>query len=260
MPMLGLGTWELTDPAVCRNAVQTALETGYRHVDTAQAYGNESEVGDGLAAAEVPREDVFLATKVWRDALDRESVHETTRESLEKLGVDSLDLLYVHWPSEEYDLAETLGAFNELYDEGLIDRIGISNFEPDQLAEAVEVSAAPIFANQVEMHPLLPQERVRAACREHDVEVVAYSPLARGEILDVPELQDVAAKHDASPAQVSLAWIREKGATAIPKASSEAHIRDNWASLSLELDDEDVERIDGISRRERMVDPSWAPW
>jgi 2,5-diketo-D-gluconate reductase B len=260
MPMLGLGTWELTDPAACRNAVETALETGYRHIDTAQAYGNEKQVGAGIEAASVPREEVFLATKVWRDQLDRESVLTSTRESLRKLGVDSVELLYVHWPSDAYDPEETLGAFNQLYDEGVIDHIGISNFEPDQVAEAVDVSEAPIFANQIEMHPLLPREPIREACREHDVEVVAYSPLGRGDILEEPVLQAVAEKHDASPAQVSLAWLREKGVTAIPKATGEAHIRDNWSSLSLELDDEDVDRIDAIDRRERMVDPSWAPW
>ena len=122
------------------------------------------------------------------------------------------------------------------------------------------VSEAPIFANQIEMHPLLPREQVREACREHDVEVVAYSPLARGDVMDVPELQSIAEKHGVTPAQVSLAWLREKGVTAIPKAASEPHIRDNWASLSVELDPADVKRIDAIERRERMVDPSWAPW
>lgn len=260
LPMLGLGTWELTDPTVCRNAVETALETGYRHIDTAQAYGNEAAVGDGIQAASVPREEVFLATKVWRDNLDRESVLRSTRESLRKLGVDSVELLYIHWPSERYDLEETLGAFNQLYDEGLIDRIGISNFEPDQVAEAVAVSDAPIFANQIELHPLLPRQPIREACREHDVELVAYSPLARGDILEEPVLQDIAEKHDTSPAQVSLAWLRENDVTAIPKATTESHIQDNWASLSLELDPADVERLDAIDRRERMVDPSWAPW
>jgi 2,5-diketo-D-gluconate reductase B len=169
-------------------------------------------------------------------------------------------LLYIHWPSERSDLEETLGAFNQLYDEGSIDRIGISNFEPDQVAEAVEVSDAPIFANQIEVHPLLPRQPIREACREHDVEVVAYSPLGRGDILAEPVLQDIAEKHDCSPAQVSLAWLQEHGVTAIPKAASESHIHDNWSSLSLELDPEDVDRIDAIDRHERMVDPSWAPW
>jgi 2,5-diketo-D-gluconate reductase B len=260
MPTLGLGTWQNSDPEACANAVATALEMGYRHVDTAQAYDNEESVGDGLARADVPREDVFLATKVWIDQLAYDDVLSSTEESLEKLGVDYVDLLYVHWPSGEYDPADTLAAFDELHDEGLIERIGISNFQPEQVVEAIETADAPIFANQIECHPLLPQEELRAHCADHDVEVVAYSPLARGEVFGVPEIKSVAEKHDVSEAQVSLAWLREKGVTAIPKATGEAHIRDNWESRTLELDEEDVATIDGIERREREVDPSFSPW
>jgi 2,5-diketo-D-gluconate reductase B len=260
MPSLGLGTWQNTDPEECANAVATALEMGYRHVDTAQAYDNEASVGEGLARADVPREDVFLATKVWIDELAYDDVLASTEESLDDLGVDYVDLLYIHWPAGEYDPADTLAAFDELSDEGLIERIGISNFEPEQVTEAVETADTPIFANQIECHPLLPQEKLRAHCADHDVDVVAYSPLARGEVFDVPEIQQVAEKHGVSEAQVSLAWLREKGVTPIPKATSEAHIRDNWASRTLDLDAEDVATIDGIDRRERQVDPGFAPW
>ncbi|MFC6988209.1 aldo/keto reductase [Haloplanus sp. GCM10025708] len=260
MPVLGLGTWENTDPDACANAVATALETGYRHVDTAQAYGNEKSVGDGLAAADVPRDDVFLATKVWADDLAYDDVLESTEESLDALGVDYVDLLYVHWPARAYDPEETLAAFDQLYDEGRIERVGVSNFEPEQVSEAVDVADAPIFANQIELHPLLQQRELREHCAELGVEVVAYSPLARGGVFDVPELTEIAEKHGISEAQVSLAWLREKGVTAIPKATSEHHIRDNWASLSLALDDEDVERIDAIDRTDRRVDPDFAPW
>ena len=260
MPLLGIGTWENTDPEECRTAVRTALETGYRHVDTAQAYGNETEVGEGVAAADVDREEVFLATKVWRQNLSYDDVIDSTRESLDALGVDALDLLYVHWPVGAYDPGETLSAFDALVDDGVIERVGVSNFAPEHVAEAQEVLDAPIFANQVEMHPLLPQADLREFCAERDVEVVAYSPLARGDVFDVPELTEVAEKHGASEAQVSLAWLREKGITAIPKATSESHIADNWASLDLALGDEDVETVDGIAERERRVDPDWAPW
>jgi 2,5-diketo-D-gluconate reductase B len=260
MPMLGLGTWENTDADECVNAVETALEMGYRHIDTAQIYGNEAEVGEGIAAADVDREDVFLATKVWIDDLDAEGVLETTRESLDKLGVEYVDLLYVHWPSRTYDPAETLGAFDDLVAGGLIDRIGISNFEPEQVDEAIETADNDIFANQVELHPLLPQEELREHCGERDVELVAYSPLARGKVFDVPVLQEIAEAHDASAAQVSLAWLRENGVTAIPKATSEAHIADNWASLTLDLSDEEIERIDAIEETDRRVDPGFAPW
>ena len=260
IPMLGLGTWENTDPDACAESVATALEMGYRHIDTAQAYGNEADVGDGLAAADVDREEIFLATKVWIDNLAADDVIETTEASLDRLGVDSVDLMYVHWPSRTYDAEETLAALNELHADGKIDRIGVSNFEPDQLQEAIEISDAPIVANQVECHPFLQQEALREVCADEDVELVAYSPLARGDVLENDTLQEIADAHDASPAQVSLAWLRQQEVTAIPKATSEAHIRDNWQSLSVTLSDEEIERIESIEQTGRRVDPGFGPW
>jgi len=259
MPVLGLGTWENDDPAQCTESVTTALESGYTHVDTAQIYGNEAAVGDGIADADVDRDDVFLATKVWIDQLAPEDVAASTRESLDKLGTEYVDLLYVHWPAGAYDPAETLPAFAELRDDGLIDRIGVSNFEPEHLDAATDALGETPFANQVEMHPMLQQGDLRAYADANDVELVAYSPLARGHVFDAPEITDIAEKHDASAAQVSLAWLREKGVTAIPKATSESHIADNWASLGLELDAEDIEAVDAIDRTDRRVDPDFGP-
>ncbi|ESS09173.1 MAG: diketogulonate related aldo/keto reductase [uncultured archaeon A07HN63] len=260
MPMLGLGTWKNSDPATCAESVATALEMGYRHIDTAQAYDNEAAVGDGIDRAAVDREDIFLATKIWIDNLAYDDVLETAKASLDRLGVDSVDLLYVHWPSRTYDAEDTLAAFNELYDRGKIDRIGVSNFQPEQVAEAIELSDAPIFANQVECHPLLQQADLREVCADHDIELVAYSPLARGAVFDVPEIEAIADDHGVSPAQISLAWLREEGVTAIPKATGEDHIRDNWASLSVDLTDDDLETIRGIDRTDRQVDPGFGPW
>ena len=257
--MFGLGTWKNEDPEACTNAVATALEAGYRHIDTAQAYGNEEHVGRGIERADVPRDDVFLATKVWIDQLAYDDVLASTEESLRKLGVDTVDLLYVHWPAGEYDPEGTFRAFDELVDDGRVDRIGISNFEPEQVDDAIDRADAPIFANQIELHPLLPQEELRTHCDDRGVEVVAYSPLARGAVFEVPELTEIAEKHGVSEAQVSLAWLREKGVTAIPKATSEAHIRDNFASLDVDLTDEDVAAIDGIEERDRRVDPDFGP-
>ena len=259
MPMLGLGTWENDDLSQCADSVTTALNMGYRHVDTAQIYRNEAGVGDGIAAVDVDREDVFLASKVWIDKLAPEDVAASTRESLEKLDTEYVDLMYVHWPADQYDPAETLPAFAELQDDGLVDRIGVSNFEPHHLDTAHDVLGGQPFANQVEMHPMLPQTELREYAADNDVELVAYSPLARGGVFDVPELSEVAEKHDASEAQVSLAWLNELGVTAIPKATSEAHIRDNWQSLGVELDAADVATIDDIDRRDRRVDPDFGP-
>ncbi|QCC52768.1 aldo/keto reductase [Halapricum salinum] len=259
MPMLGLGTWENENPDQCADSVRTALEMGYRHVDTAQIYGNEDAVGDGLAAADVDREEIFLATKIWISNLDYEGVLETAQESLDRLGTDYLDLLYIHWPARAYDPEDTLAAFDELYDEGTIRNVGVSNFEPHHVEEAREHLDAPIFANQVEIHPLLQQTELRTFAADTDLELVAYSPLARGDVFDVPELTEIAEKHGVSEPQVSLAWLRENDITAIPKATSEAHIRDNWESLTLELDEEDHEKIAGIDRTDRKVEPGFAP-
>jgi diketogulonate reductase-like aldo/keto reductase len=259
MPMLGLGTWQNDDASECATSVETAVEMGYRHVDTAQAYGNEDAVGDGLAAADVPREDVFLATKVWNANLAAEDVRSTTERSLDDLGVDAVDLLYVHWPAGAYDPEATLGAFDDLYDEGKIANVGVSNFEPHHVEEAMDILDAPLFANQVEMHPFLPQEELRAHAEDHDYELVAYSPLARGDVFESDVLADIAADHDASAAQVSLSWLREKGVTAIPKATGRDHIADNWASRTLELSEAEIARIDDIDRRERKVDPDFGP-
>ncbi|MFB6080653.1 MAG: aldo/keto reductase [Haloferacaceae archaeon] len=260
MPMLGFGTWMLEDHEECVGAVSTALEVGYRHVDTAQAYGNEAAVGEAIERSAVDRDEIFLATKVWIDDLAHDDVIATARESLDRLRTDHVDLLYVHWPARTYDPERTLAAFDHLVAEGVTDRIGVSNFEPDQLAEACRRTEAPIFAHQFECHPLLPQRRLLDACVDDDVHPVAYSPLARGRVLDVPEVVEVAERYDATPAQVSLAWLRQRGLAAIPKATSAAHVRDNWGSLALDLDEDAVHGIDAIGEVERQVDPGFAPW
>ena len=260
IPLLGLGTWKNTDPDGCAESVRTALELGYRHIDTAQIYKNESAVGKGIATADVDRDEVFVATKVWIDNLSFDDVIETTETSLQRLGVDSVDLLYVHWPAGEYDPTETLAAFDEVADRGLTEAIGVSNFEPDQLRDAIEISEAPIVANQVECHPLFKQPELRALCEETGVDLVAYSPLARGDVFDVPELREIAGSHEVSPAQVSLAWLRQRGCVAIPKAATEAHIRDNYDSLELTLSDSELDRIDSIADDGRCVDPDFGPW
>ncbi|MFB6228840.1 MAG: aldo/keto reductase [Halobacteriales archaeon] len=257
---LGLGTWKNTDPAECRDAVREALQLGYRHIDTAQLYENEASVGEGIAAADVDREDVFLATKVGTGNLAHDDVLASTEESLAKLGTDYVDLLYVHWPIRTYDAEATLTAFQKLYEEGLIRHVGVSNFEERHLAEAAEVLDAPIFANQVECNPYLQQEKLRAHARDHDYWLVAYSPLARGAVFDDPVLTDVAEKHDATVPQVALAWLLSlENVVAIPKARGE-HVAENWAARNIDLDTDDMGRIANLDRGERQVDFGAAPW
>jgi 2,5-diketo-D-gluconate reductase B len=232
---------------------------GYRHVDTAQMYDNEAAVGEGIAASEVPREEVFLATKVLPSNLAPDDVRETTDESLDRLGVDSVDLLYVHWPMKAYDAEATLPVFDEVREAGKTEHVAVSNFTVELLEEAREILDAPIAANQVEMHPLLPQTDLLDYCRERDVTVVAYAPLMQGEAGDVDVLADVAADHDVTPEAVSLAWLDQRdGVVPIPKATGEEHLRANLEPPTLSEDE--VARIDAIEERERLVDPDGAAW
>jgi 2,5-diketo-D-gluconate reductase B len=257
---VGLGTYDL-DPAACAESVETALGVGYRHVDTAEMYDNEAAVGEAIAAADADREDVFVSTKIHSANLAHDDVLASARACRDRLGVAAIDLLYVHWPIRSYDPDETLAAFDRLYEEGLIRRVGLSNFTPDLLDEALERLDAPLFAHQVECHPLLPQEELRAYAREHGHRLVAYSPLAKRRVTEVPELVEIAEPRDATPAQVALAWLLSKEHVAvIPKSTSPDHIRENLAARELTLSHDEIERIDAIDRRERQVDFDAAPW
>lgn len=265
VPRLGLGTWQNTDPEQCAESVRTALKTGYRHIDTAELYDNEEAVGEGIRSADVDREDVFVATKVLHpravegdpDALDRAQVRSAVQGCLDRLGLDSVDLMYVHWPAQ-WDLELVHSTLAACRDDGLVETVGVSNYEPDHIETALETDPE-ILANQVELHPLLPQEELRAYCQEVGVDVVAYAPLAHGSVFEVPELQAIAETRGVSVPRVTLAWLLEVGAAAVPKATGEDHIRDNWAARDLELTDGELATIDGIAREERFFDPDYAP-
>ena len=193
VPPLGLGTSGMDDLDQCAENIRIAIKAGYLHVDTAQMYGNEEAVGNRITAANVPREDVFVATKVLPMNLAYDDVIASTEESLDRLGVESVDLLYVHWPIEAYDPEETLPAFDELHERGWTDHIGVSNFDIELLEEARTILDTPIVANQIEMYPMLPpEERMLDYCAEYDIAPVAYSPLCRGEALDLDEITAVA--------------------------------------------------------------------
>ncbi|MDY6778364.1 MAG: aldo/keto reductase, partial [Candidatus Nanohaloarchaea archaeon] len=182
------------------------------------------------------------------------------RSSLEKLGTEYVDLLLVHWPEQDVPIRETMRAFRELKDEGKIRAIGVSNFEPRQLEEALETEP-DVITDQVEMHPFLHQNELHRFCREHGPLLTAYSPLARGRVMGHETLQDIAERYDRSEAQVALRWLLQKEQViTIPKASTPSHIRDNFGALDFELDEEAVERIDAIQERHRCVDPGFAPW
>jgi len=261
LPPIGLGTYENTDPDVCADSVETALNEGYRHVDTAEMYGNEDAVGEGIARADVDREDVIVATKIDTPNLAHDDLLDSARGCADRLGIETIDLLYVHWPLDTYEPQETLGALDAAVEEGLARHVGLSNFTPSLLEEAIDLLDTSLAAHQVECHAMLQQDELRALAREHDHHLVAYSPLAKGDVIDVPEIREIAAKHDATPAQVALAWLTAKeSVVAIPKASSADHIRENFAARDLALEPVDIERIDELDRTERKVDFDGTPW
>lgn len=260
IPRLGLGTSGNTDPEECAGSVAEALSRGYRHVDTAQMYDNEPSVGEGIARADVQREDVFIATKIHPENLAYRDVLETAEESLDRLGVSYIDLLYVHWPLTAYEPEETLRAFDELHDDGVIDHVGVSNFTPALLEEARTILDADIAAHQVERHPRLPQRELIAEARAHDHVLVAYAPLLQGAVDDVEVLVDIAEDHDATPAQVCLAWhLSDDRVAPIPKATGE-HIAENYGALEVSLTTDEIGRIDAVDDRQRLIDPDDAAW
>lgn len=262
VPEPGLGTMRYETAEECTQSVETALELGYRHIDTAQKYENERAVGKGIENSNVPRNDVFLATKIAESNLASGDVLETAAASLDRLGVDTVDLLYVHWPAVTYEPQETLEAFEQLVADEITRYVGLANFSPALLDEAREILDEPPIAVQVEMHPLCQQREIRAYVRDHDMQLVAYCPLIRGELFDQPELRELADEAGLSVPELNLAWLSSKDqVTAIPKATGEAHLRMNAEATTIDLPDKITDRLDAIDRTQRVVDPpEKGPW
>lgn len=243
LPAVGLGTMGIDE----HGTIETAIDVGYRHLDTAQVYDNEIVVGDAIAHSPVAREELTVATKLWIDTLAAEDVQAGTEASLDRLGLDAVDLLYVHRPRGEYDPETTLPAVDAVAEAGLTHHVGLSNFEPDQLSTARESLDVSIAAHQVEFHPYFQQGELLADAQDHDYPLVAYSPLAGGKVFDDPVLEDIADKYDRSPAAVAIAWLASyDNVVTIPKASSTPHLRANFEATDLTLDGEDVARIEAI--------------
>ncbi|MFB6166841.1 MAG: aldo/keto reductase [Candidatus Nanohaloarchaea archaeon] len=259
IPSVGLGTWQMKGE-VCEEAVEQALEMGYRHVDTAEYYDNEERVGNGIANADVDREDIFLTTKVWRSHLEHDQVIQAAEDSLERLRTDYLDLLLVHWPNREVPIRETLDAMRELKEEGKIRNFGVSNFTPELLDEALDVTDE-VVADQVEKHIYLQQDELTEYCQENDLILTAYSPLSRGRAVDNDLLKEIGEGHGKSAAQVALRWlVQQENVVAIPKAAPEEYQRENLDVFDFELTRHEMEKISSIDRKERQVDPGFAPW
>ena len=257
VPKLGFGTWEILGRD-CEEAVSGALEIGYRHIDTAQAYDNEAEVGRALAASSIPRRELFLTTKLWRDEYAADRVRPSAEGSLERLQVDCVDLLLLHWPNDAVPLEETLGALAELREDGLIKHFGVSNFPAGMLREALQV--APIFADQVEFHPFLGQDTLVEPAAERDFMVTAYSPLARGKVPADATMRAIGEAHGKSAGQIALRWLLDKpNVCAIPKASSHERRVENFEVFDFELSGDERAQIDALPKDERVIDPGFAP-
>lgn len=261
VPALGFGTYGLRG-SQCAGAVKDAIDVGYRHIDTAVMYGNEKETGEGIAASGISRSELFVTTKLWPDSLDPSSVRNTMEQSLKKLNTDYLDLLLIHWPNPSIPLEDTLGAMDTLRGEGKVRYLGVSNFNIAWM-EKVRMTGIPVVTNQVEYHVLLSQEKLLNYLRSHDLFLTAYSPLAKGRLVDHDVLEDIGRKHGKTATQVALRWlIQQDAVAAVPKASSGEKRRDNFAIFNFQLDSDDLHRIDRLEKDRRVVDmpglsPEW---
>jgi len=258
IPLLGLGTWELRG-RTCARIVEQALRLGYRHVDTAQIYDNEEEVGDAVRASGVKRDQVFLTTKIWPSHFAPRDLERSAKESLVRLRMPEVDLLLLHWPNPHVPLAETLGALCKVKREGLARHIGISNFTVAMVEEAVRLSSEPLVCNQVEVHPFLDQTKVVAACRRHALAVVAYSPIARGQAARDQTLIEIGKAHGKSAVQVGLRWLVQQDIVVIPRTAKVERLSTNAAIFDFTLAPEEMARIGALAHpRGRVVNYSYS--
>lgn len=259
VPALGFGTFQLTAENT-RPAVFAALETGYRHIDTAQAYANEEHVGAALAESKVPRNEIFLTTKLDRPNHRYADAKRSLHESVSKLRTEYVDLFLIHWPSADVPLAETMRALNELQAEGLARHIGVSNFPLAAIAQARALALTPIFCNQVEYHALLSQHVLLGDARSHGSMLTAYSPLGRGKVIAEPALAEIGKKYGKSAAQIALRWLlQQPHVSTIPRSATPERIRANFEVFDFELSEADMQRIWDLPKDRRIVQPPWAP-
>jgi diketogulonate reductase-like aldo/keto reductase len=259
IPSIGLGTMTLKE-ATCVEIVQEALRIGYRHLDTAQMYGNEAEVGEGLKASGMPRDQVFVTTKVWHTDAKADDFARSVDASLKKLQLSVVDLLLIHWPSKEVPLAETVGALCKAKRDGLARHVGVANFTIPLLEQAVKLASEPLVTNQVEVHPFIDQSKLIAACARHGLSVTAYCPLARGKVNGNEVLERIGKQHGKSAADVSLRYLLQLGLIVIPRTSKKERLKENLAALDFKLAETEMAEIKRLARPDgRVVSPPHAP-
>jgi diketogulonate reductase-like aldo/keto reductase len=257
LPQIGFGTWNIPEGDVA-DAVRTAIDAGYTHIDTAEGYQNEAGIGEALA--DYDREDLFVTSKVLPSNLNYESLIESCEASLDRLGTDYLDLYLIHWPNPAISLRETFQAMERLHERGLIRNIGVSNFSQYQLSAAHHIADFPIAVNQFEYHPWFQRPDLVEYCEETDTVVEAAAPLSRSDVFDDEVVRELSETYDVSPAQVVLRWAMDNDVVVIPKSSSPDHIRDNLESVELELDDSDRRRLDERDRNRPCYDTGPRDW
>lgn len=259
IPRIGLGTWGLRG-AEAQQAVEGAIAMGYRHIDTAAMYDNEEAIGAGIANSGLRRGDIFLTTKVWWTELAPDALRAAAEGSLRRLGMRYADLILIHWPAAGMDLPASLTALARLKQDGLARAVGVSNFPPGMLERAITLGIAPLAALQVEAHVYLWQDRLAALCRQHDLALTAYAPIAKAQVNGDPVMRAIAAKYGATPVQVALAWLlAQDSVVAIPKSGRPEGQRENLAAAAVRLDADDMAAIARLPKDRRLVNPSFAP-
>jgi diketogulonate reductase-like aldo/keto reductase len=259
IPLVGLGTWDLRG-RVCARMIEEALRLGYRHIDTAAMYENERAVGEGLRASGVPRDQVFITTKVWQSDLSARDFERSAKASLTNLRLAAVDLLLIHWPNPNVPLAETIGALCKMKREGLARHIGVSNFTLNLIEQAVSLATEPLVCNQIECHPFLDQSKVIAASRKHGMAIIAYSPSARGSAKNDAVLARIGKAHGKSAVQVCLRWLVQQDIIVIPRTSKPERLAENFAIFDFELSAANMKQIAALANPEgRVVDWSGSP-
>lgn len=259
IPAIGLGTWELRG-RTCARLVEQALRLGYRHIDTAQIYENEREVGEALRASGVPRNEVFVTTKIWTSHFAPHDLERSTKESLNKLRLAEVDLLLLHWPNPRVPLSETVDALAHVRKLGMTRHIGVSNFTVALMEEAIQKCPAPLVCNQVEYHPYLDQSRVRQACALHEMALVAYSPIAKGRVRKDELLATIGRAHGKSATQVCLRWLVQQNVSAIPRTSKLERLSENFEVFDFELSQAEMDQISALGSRDgRITDFGFSP-
>jgi diketogulonate reductase-like aldo/keto reductase len=266
IPVIGLGTWQLTNGALER-ALEYALDIGYRHIDTADAYGNHKTIGEVINRSRIEREDLFITSKIWWTDLKKEDLRESFERSLAELDTEYIDLLLIHWPNRDIPVAQPLEAMGRLREEGKIKALGVSNFTINHLKDALTTAEAleakydipvEITNNQIEYHPSFNQKELRDFCQKNDITVTAYSPIAQGDDLKIDEIQEIANKYGTTEAKVIIKWLIEKGLIVIPRSEDPEHIRQNFEALQLDMENEDIEIIDNLDKNNRILNPEFA--